>query len=79
MAVDINRIQPPLYVNPERVTTSSLTALSIPRGLTIKQFDLEEASWDSLLFDCDLIHMRLLFGSIETNLWPETYAKISKY
>merc|ERR1712000_714460 len=59
----VERIQPPF----------------IPRGLTIKQFDLEEASWDSLLFDCDLIHMRLLFGSIETNLWPETYAKISNH
>jgi hypothetical protein len=58
------------------VTASSLIALSIPRGLTIKQFDIEEPSWDSLLFDCNLVHMRLLFGSIETDLWPEIYRKI---
>ena len=42
------------------------------------KFDLEEPSWDPLLEDCDLIHMRTLFGSIETNMWEEMYRKMFK-
>ncbi|TQW09882.1 methyl transferase [Cordyceps javanica] len=59
MAVDLNRIQPAL----------------IPRNMQTIQFDLEEASWEPLLKDCDLIHMRLLLGSIHNNLWAATYRK----
>ncbi len=43
------------------------------------QFDLEEASWEPLLKDCDLIHMRLLLGSIHNNLWAGTYRKAFEY
>ena len=78
MAVDINKIQPSRYVLQERVEVTMLTVLSIPRGLTIEQVDIEE-SWDRLLFDCDLVHIRLLRGSIKTVLWPEIYRKAFKY
>ena len=40
------------------------------------KFDIEEPSWDPLLKDCDLAHMRTLFGSIETNLWEGMYRKM---
>ncbi|PHH90737.1 hypothetical protein CDD83_2777 [Cordyceps sp. RAO-2017] len=63
MAVDINRIQPAL----------------IPRGMMTMQFDIEEPSWDSLMWNCDLIHLRMLFGSIQTDLWPDTYRKIFEH
>ena len=43
------------------------------------QFDLEEVSWEPLLKDCDLIHMRLLLGSIHNNLWAGTYQKAFEY
>lgn len=49
---------------------------SIPRGVTTKQFDLEEPSWEPLLRDCDLIHIRQLYGSIRDDLWADTYRKI---
>lgn len=39
------------------------------------QFDLEDDSWEPLLKDCDLIHMRMLLGSIHNNLWEATYKK----
>jgi hypothetical protein len=48
---------------------------SIPRGVTTKQFDIEEPSWDPLLRDCELIHMRLLYGSIRDDKWPHVYRK----
>nr|UWK20376.1 chromatin methyl transferase [Trichoderma gamsii] len=63
MAVDLNQIQPAL----------------IPRGVTTKQFDLEEPSWEPLLRDCDLIHIRLLYGSIRDDLWADTYRKIFEH
>ncbi|KAJ6787956.1 hypothetical protein PWT90_09357 [Aphanocladium album] len=59
MAVDLNRIQPRL----------------IPPNMQTMQFDLEDASWEPLLKDCDLIHMRMLLGSIHNNLWAATYQK----
>lgn len=43
------------------------------------QFDLEEPSWDPLMRDCDLAHMRLLFGSIQTDLWPYVYKRTLEY
>lgn len=52
---------------------------SIPRGVTTKQFDLEEPSWEPLLRDCDLIHIRLLYGSIRDDLWADTYRKIFEF
>jgi hypothetical protein len=58
MAVDLNQIQPHL----------------IPRGITIQQYDIEEATWGPLTRDCDFIHMRLLFGSIRRDLWPHVYS-----
>ncbi|KAJ4271423.1 hypothetical protein NW762_000125 [Fusarium torreyae] len=60
MAVDLNQIQPAL----------------IPPGVMPKQFDIEEPIWGPLLADCDLIHMRMLLGSIRTDLWPQVYRKI---
>ncbi|KAM0262894.1 hypothetical protein ACHAQJ_001487 [Trichoderma viride] len=63
MAVDLNQIQPAL----------------IPPGVTTKQFDIEEPSWEPLLHDCDLIHLRLLYGSIKDDLWPNTYRKVFEH
>ncbi|ATY58519.1 methyltransferase LaeA [Cordyceps militaris] len=57
MAVDLNKIQPAL----------------IPPNVEMVQFDIEEASWEPLLKDCDLVHMRLLLGSIHNTLWPNIY------
>ncbi|KAL6892706.1 hypothetical protein HDV57DRAFT_194232 [Trichoderma longibrachiatum] len=63
MAVDLNQIQPAL----------------IPRGVTTKQFDIEELSWEPLLRDCELIHMRLLYGSIRDDKWPHVYRKVFEH
>ncbi|KAG9252909.1 uncharacterized protein F5Z01DRAFT_659794 [Emericellopsis atlantica] len=54
MAVDLNLVQPAL----------------IPAGLVFKQYDIEESTWSPLLADCDLIHMRMLRGGIQIELWP---------
>ncbi|EXM13253.1 hypothetical protein FOTG_18294 [Fusarium oxysporum f. sp. vasinfectum 25433] len=63
MAIDLNQVQPTL----------------IPRGVTSKQFDIEEPIWTSLLTDCNLVHMRMLLGSIETHLWPQIYGNIFEH
>nr|UWK20375.1 chromatin methyl transferase [Trichoderma cf. fertile] len=63
MAVDLNQIQPAL----------------IPRGVTTMQFDIEEPSWEPLLRDCDLIHLRLLYGSIKDDMWPSIYHKVFEH
>nr|UWK20372.1 chromatin methyl transferase [Trichoderma crystalligenum] len=63
MAVDLNQIQPAL----------------IPRGVTTIQFDIEEPSWEPLLRDCDLIYIRLLYGSIKDDMWPNIYRKIFEH
>ncbi|VUC29681.1 unnamed protein product [Clonostachys rosea] len=60
LGVDINQIQPP----------------TIPVRFIPIQFDLEEPCWDKLWQDCDLIHIRQLLGSIETDLWPTIYKNI---
>ncbi|KAF4946591.1 hypothetical protein FSARC_14164 [Fusarium sarcochroum] len=65
MAVDLNRIQPAL--------------LRIPENLVLKQFDIEERAWTSLLTGCDLIHMRMLLGSIQTDLWPQIYGNVFEH
>ena len=52
-----------------------LTIPSIPVGMKTVKFDIEEPSWDPLYRDCDLVHMRMLYGSIQTDLWPEMYRK----
>ncbi|KAF5027563.1 hypothetical protein F66182_305 [Fusarium sp. NRRL 66182] len=63
MAVDLNQIQPAL----------------IPRGVMPMQYDIEEPTWEPLLVDCDLIHMRMLLGSIRNDLWPQVYRKIFEH
>ncbi|KAG6018841.1 hypothetical protein E4U41_003542 [Claviceps citrina] len=64
MAVDINMIQP------ER----------IPGEIVVHQLDLESPSWgNSLMDDCDLIHMRLLAGSITPSRWPSIYRKVYEH
>ncbi|KAJ6442917.1 methyl transferase [Purpureocillium lavendulum] len=57
MAVDLNRIQPNF----------------IPRGMITVQYDIEDPSWDDLLFHCDLVHLRTLLGSIQNPCWPAVY------
>ncbi|QPG96082.1 hypothetical protein C2857_003113 [Epichloe festucae Fl1] len=59
MVVDLHQIQPAL----------------IPLGISPLQFDIEEASWEPLMKDCDLVHIRMLYGSIQTDLWPDIYQK----
>ncbi|KAI8691550.1 Secondary metabolism regulator LAE1 [Fusarium sp. Ph1] len=63
MAVDLNQIQPAL----------------IPVGVMPKQYDIEEPTWGPLLSDCDLIHLRMMLGSIQTDLWPQVYRKIFEH
>ncbi|KAH7175725.1 methyl transferase [Dactylonectria macrodidyma] len=63
MAVDLNKIQPAL----------------IPVGVIPKQYDIEEPMWTPLLADCDLIHIRMLLGSIQTDLWPQLYRKVFEH
>lgn len=44
------------------------------------QFDLEEPSWAGRLpRNHDLVHARLLFGSIRTDLWPQFYSNVFEY
>lgn len=76
MAVDLNRIQPALLVAlPTRSMSNVLTEPSIPPNVTIMQFDIEDTNWTPLLTKCDLVHMRLLLGSIHTHSWPAIYQK----
>ena len=76
MAVDLNRIQPALLVDiPHRCMLCMLTESSIPPNLTTLQFDIENTNWTPLLKDYDLVHMRLLLGSIDNDAWPATYRK----
>jgi hypothetical protein len=63
MAVDLNQILPAL----------------IPPGVLPKQYDIEEPVWNSLFTDCDFIHMRMLLGSIQTDLWPQVYHNIFEH
>ncbi|KAH6953752.1 methyl transferase [Ilyonectria sp. MPI-CAGE-AT-0026] len=63
MAVDLNQIQPAL----------------IPVGFVPQQFDIEEPEWDPLLTECDLIYMRMLLGSLQTDIWPQTYRKVFEH
>ncbi|KAL4730618.1 hypothetical protein ACLX1H_002655 [Fusarium chlamydosporum] len=63
MAVDLNQIQPAL----------------IPPNVMPKQYDIEEPVWSELLPDCDFIHMRMLLGSIQTDLWPQVYHNIFEH
>ncbi|EGU83882.1 hypothetical protein FOXB_05596 [Fusarium oxysporum f. sp. conglutinans Fo5176] len=51
----------------------------IPPGFMPKQYDIEEPSWGPLLADCDLIHMRMLLGSIQTDLWPQVYHNVFEH
>lgn len=56
-----------------------LTFRRIPIGMTTKQFDIEEESWEDLLWNCDLIHLRMLLGSIQTDIWPKVYKNAFEY
>ncbi|TQV90234.1 methyl transferase [Cordyceps javanica] len=76
MAVDLNMIQPALLVDiPHSCMLCMLIESSIPPNLTILQFDIEDTDWTTLLKNCDLVHMRLLLGSIHNDAWPATYQK----
>ncbi|KAH6900297.1 methyl transferase [Thelonectria olida] len=59
--------------------THMLIMASIPPGCHPMQFDLEEPTWGPLLTDCDLIHIRMLLGSIRTDLWPQTYRNVLEH
>ncbi|KAJ3496093.1 hypothetical protein NLG97_g2917 [Lecanicillium saksenae] len=67
VAVDLNRIQPAF----------------IPENLRIIPLDIEKDDWvppptdDRGPFptDCDLVHMRLLLGSLHSESWPAVYQK----
>ncbi|KAF7548281.1 hypothetical protein G7046_g8731 [Stylonectria norvegica] len=63
MVVDLNQIQPPL----------------IPVGIVPQQYDIEEPTWDALWTDCDFIHIRMLLGSIQTDLWPQVYRNVFEH
>ncbi|KAH7001570.1 methyl transferase [Ilyonectria destructans] len=63
MTVDLNQIQPAL----------------IPVGVKSQQFDIEEPEWGPLLTECDLIHLRMLLGSLRTDIWPQTYRKVFEH
>jgi hypothetical protein len=43
------------------------------------QFDIEEPSWGALMMDCDLVHMRLLLGSIHNDAWTRVYRNALEY
>lgn len=51
---------------------------SIPRQVSFKRFDIEDCSWD-LSTDFSLAHLRLLYGSIATELWPQVYRNVYKH
>ncbi len=55
-----------------------LTRFRIPPNVTTMQFNIEDDSWVPLLDNCDLVHMRLLLGSIRNELWEGTYRKAFK-
>ena len=61
------------------ITKLLLTVNSIPRLMSTMQFDIEDPSWDSLTRDCNLVHMRLLYGSIQTDMWPGIYQRVFEY
>lgn len=53
-----------------------LTLCSIPVNFVPQQFDIEEPEWGPLLTECDVIYMRMLLGSLQTDIWPQTYRKV---
>lgn len=58
-AVDLHQIQPAM----------------IPPNMTTVQLDIEDVSWDPLMKNCDLVHLRMLYGSIENSRWPGIYRR----
>lgn len=52
---------------------------SIPRSVITVQFDVEEPSWEPLFRDCNLMYLRLIYGSINDDIWPNIYRKVSEY
>ncbi|GJN79508.1 hypothetical protein PLIIFM63780_003024 [Purpureocillium lilacinum] len=63
MAVDLNRIQPAF----------------IPLGMKVVQFDIEDPSWNDLLWHCDLVHLRALLGSVHNSCWLAVYRNIFQH
>ncbi len=41
--------------------------------MTTVQLNMEDNSWAPLPTNCDLVHMRLLLGSIHDSLWEAVY------
>ncbi|KAM3563268.1 hypothetical protein ARSEF4850_002425 [Beauveria asiatica] len=62
-AVDLNRVQP----------------ARIPPNMTTVQLNIEDDSWAPLPTDYDLVHMRLLLGSIHDTLWEAVYKNAFKH
>lgn len=52
---------------------------SLPPNMKTLQFDIEEPSWTGLMTDCDLIHMRLMLGSIHNDAWKKVYRNALEY
>ncbi|KAG8408923.1 hypothetical protein J3458_019932 [Metarhizium acridum] len=63
MAVDLHKIQ----------------AEKIPPGVTAVQFDIEDPCWGPLMKHCDLVHLRMLFGSVHPPLWSQIYRNIHNH
>ncbi|KAH8713604.1 Secondary metabolism regulator laeA [Beauveria bassiana] len=61
-AVDLNRVQP----------------ARIPPNMITVQLNMEDDSWAPLPTDYDLVHMRLLLGSIHDTLWEAVYKNAFK-
>lgn len=49
---------------------------SIPLGMKVVQFDIEDPSWNDLLWHCDLVHLRALLGSVHNSCWLAVYRNI---
>lgn len=57
----------------------ALIVTSLPPNMKTLQFDIEEPSWGSLMMDCDLVHMRLMLGSIHNDAWASVYRNALEY
>ncbi|KAG9255968.1 methyl transferase [Emericellopsis atlantica] len=51
----------------------------IPPNVEVKQHDLEDPDWSPLMMDCDMAHIRLLLGAIETDMWPRVYQNVFRH
>lgn len=60
------------------VDFAGLEAEHIPPGVTTVHLDIEKSMWD-LPQDFRFVHLRLLYGSIQTELWPAVYKNVYKH